>query len=67
LIKICTAIGIKKGQFGYIGMGGMTTILKVRENITSYEDPGWCQFPDGTVARPATPEELEADGIETSN
>jgi FtsP/CotA-like multicopper oxidase with cupredoxin domain len=40
------------GQFGSIGMGGMFTILKVREGITSYNDPGWFRNPPGTVAGP---------------
>lgn len=39
-----------QGQFGPIEMGGMFTILKVRSNITSYEDPGWYHNPPGTVA-----------------
>lgn len=53
----------KEGPFGYIDMGGMFTILKVREGITNYDDPGWFQYPAGSVARPATPEELEQDSI----
>jgi hypothetical protein len=32
-------------------MGGMFTILKVRDGITSYEDPGWYKHPAGTLAR----------------
>jgi FtsP/CotA-like multicopper oxidase with cupredoxin domain len=40
------------GPFGPIGMGGMFTLLKVREGITTYEDPGWYQHPPGTVASP---------------
>jgi hypothetical protein len=39
-----------EGQFGPIGMGGMFTVLKIREGISSYEDPGWYQNPPGTVA-----------------
>jgi len=39
-----------KGQFGNIEMGGMFTVLKVRDGITTYEDPGWYEFPAGTVA-----------------
>jgi hypothetical protein len=39
------------GPFGPIEMGGMFTVLKVREGITSYEDPGWYKHPDGTTAR----------------
>ena len=40
------------GQFGPIDMGGMFTILKVRDGITSYDDPGPYQNPPGTVAGP---------------
>jgi FtsP/CotA-like multicopper oxidase with cupredoxin domain len=43
-----------QGPFGAIEMGGMFTVLKVREGITSYEDPGWYQHPQGTVARKVT-------------
>jgi len=39
------------GRFGAIGMGGMFTIIKVREGIGSYEDPGWYKHPGGSVAR----------------
>lgn len=39
------------GQFGNIEMGGMFTVLKVRDDITSYEDPGWYKFPLSTMAR----------------
>ena len=55
-----------KGPFDYITMGGMFTILKVREGITSYEDPGWYQHPPGTVADLASAEQLRADGIEVA-
>lgn len=51
------------GGFGYITMGGMVTVLKVRDGITSYEDPGHYQHPPGTVAEPATAAELQRDGI----
>jgi FtsP/CotA-like multicopper oxidase with cupredoxin domain len=40
-----------RGPFGDIEMGGMFTVLKVREGITSYDDPGWYTNPDGTSAR----------------
>jgi hypothetical protein len=40
-----------KGPHGPIDMGGMFTLLKVREGITSYEDPGWYADPPGTAAR----------------
>ncbi len=52
------------GPRGFITMGGMLTILKVREGITSYEDPGWYENPPGTEARLASAEELARDGIE---
>jgi hypothetical protein len=42
-----------QGPFGNIFMGGMFTILKIRENLRSYdEDPGWYEHPAGTVASP---------------
>jgi len=52
-----------QGQYDPITMGGMFTILKVRPDLTSYDDPGWYQHPAGTLARLATPEELKRDGI----
>ena len=39
------------GPLGPIEMGGMFTILKVREGLTSYDDPGWYAYPEGTRAR----------------
>lgn len=40
------------GQFGPIEMGGMFTLVKVRENLAAndYGDPGPYRHPDGTVA-----------------
>jgi FtsP/CotA-like multicopper oxidase with cupredoxin domain len=38
------------GQFGTIDMGGMFTVVKVREGITSYADPGPYNNPPGSVA-----------------
>ena len=42
-----------KGQFGNIEMGGMFTVMKVRDDLArgDYRDPGWYRFPTGTVAR----------------
>jgi hypothetical protein len=51
------------GPFGYIDMGGMFTILKVREGIATYDDPGWHENPHGTVAAEASEEELRSDGV----
>ena len=40
------------GQFGPLEMGGMFSVVKVREGLaaTDYKDPGWYQHPQGTVA-----------------
>jgi FtsP/CotA-like multicopper oxidase with cupredoxin domain len=51
------------GKHDYITMGGMFTVLKVRDGITSYADPGWYENPPGTLALPATASELEENGI----
>ncbi|HEY1923248.1 MAG TPA: copper oxidase [Tepidisphaeraceae bacterium] len=53
-----------KGQFGTIDMGGMFTLVKVREQLTGYDDPGDYKFPAGSVAAEATRDELQRDGIE---
>ena len=50
------------GPFGYIDMGGMFTIIKVRDRLGA-GDPGWYQHPEGSVAREATAAELAADGV----
>ncbi len=52
------------GPFGPIEMGGMFTIVKVRDEVDDDEDPGWYDHPEDTVARLATEQELERDGIE---
>jgi FtsP/CotA-like multicopper oxidase with cupredoxin domain len=52
------------GPFGYIDMGGMFTLIKIRERLTGSGDPGWYQHPAGTVAEAATQDELRRDGIE---
>lgn len=38
------------GPFGSTGMGGMFTILKVRDKLEPGKDAGWYQNPPGTVA-----------------
>lgn len=42
------------GPFGPIGMGGMFTLLKVRDTLTDANDPGWYSNPAGTVASKVT-------------
>ncbi len=44
-----------KGPFGDIEMGGMFTVLTVRENITSYDDPGWYSYPADTQPKKVEP------------
>ncbi|MBX2884823.1 MAG: copper oxidase [Granulosicoccus sp.] len=41
-----------EGQFGPIEMGGMFTVLKIRDDQKpgDYTDPGWYDYPEGTVA-----------------
>jgi hypothetical protein len=53
------------GPHGYIDMGGMFTILKIRERETiGYEDPGWYENPPGTVSGRASEADLKRDGVE---
>jgi FtsP/CotA-like multicopper oxidase with cupredoxin domain len=49
------------GPFGPITMGGMFTIVKVRDPLAS--DSPWYPHPPGTVAARASDAELRADGI----
>jgi len=44
-------------------LGGMFTLLKVREHLDSYDDPGFYKAPPGTVAELARPEDAKRDGI----
>jgi hypothetical protein len=41
-----------QGQFGPIEMGGMFSVLKIRDDQApgDYTDPGWYRYPRGTVA-----------------
>ncbi|HMN96594.1 MAG TPA: copper oxidase [Phycisphaerales bacterium] len=63
------------GPHGYIGMGGMFTIFKVRERLDGPAeapddpgwDPGWYQVPPGTQAVAATTEALRRNGIDPAN
>jgi FtsP/CotA-like multicopper oxidase with cupredoxin domain len=57
-----------QGQFGPLEMGGMFTVVKVREGLQKddYRDPGPYQFPDGTVAYEWTGKPLNADHAPTS-
>jgi hypothetical protein len=52
------------GPFSYIDMGGMFTILKVRDDPTSKDAEGWYRHPEGTVAGPADAARMKRDGID---
>ncbi len=52
-----------KGPHGYIDMGGMFTIFKVRDGLTNYRDPGWFINPPGTLADVASKMDMQRDGI----
>ena len=54
-----------QGQFSSIDMGGMFTVLKVRDNPDTEDGTGWYQNPPGTVATVATASDLASDGIVT--
>jgi FtsP/CotA-like multicopper oxidase with cupredoxin domain len=42
------------GPYGVIELSGMFTLVKVREGLINYDDPGWYQPPAGTVAERVT-------------
>ena len=50
-----------QGPYDYITMGGMFTILKVRDGLTSYDDPGWYENPP--AKSPALPAPRICAGI----
>jgi manganese oxidase len=50
-----------KGPHGVIDMGGMFTVIKIRDRLPA-GDPGWYE-PRTDVAVEATPDELARDGI----
>jgi hypothetical protein len=46
------------GPFGPVGMGGMFSVVKVRDDVArgDHTDPGWYRHPAGTVASEYTAE-----------
>src|SRR3984893_8737756 len=50
-----------QGKHDYIDMGGLFTIVKIRENLKSYDDQGWYDNPPGTLASLASNDELGHD------
>ena len=51
------------GPFSYIDMGGMFTVLKVRDDPAAAPN-AWYRHPAGTVAGPAEAARMAADGID---
>jgi FtsP/CotA-like multicopper oxidase with cupredoxin domain len=51
------------GPFSYIDMGGMFTVLKVRDRPKPSDAISWYRHPPGTVAGPADPRRMQTDGI----
>jgi FtsP/CotA-like multicopper oxidase with cupredoxin domain len=52
------------GPYGVIDMGGMFTMVKVRDKLDGTKDPGWYKAPAGTVADEASADDLARDGIQ---
>jgi FtsP/CotA-like multicopper oxidase with cupredoxin domain len=52
------------GPHGSIDMGGMFTVLKVREDVASADPAAWYQQPEGTAPRLADAAQLAADGVD---
>ncbi len=55
-----------RGKHDVITMGGMFTILKVRDVLNGYADPGWYDAPAGTLAALAPSTDLARDGIDVN-
>lgn len=56
-----------EGPHGYISMGGMFTLLKVRDQLSRYDDPGYYASPRHEIASLATRADLLRDGVLASN
>ena len=58
-----------QGPMGPLEMGGMFTVIKVREGLGAgdYRDPGWYEHPKGSVAYEWTGESMNPQRAPTSN
>jgi hypothetical protein len=56
-----------KGKHDTITMGGMATVLKVRDHLKGYADPGSYENPHGTLASEAVGADLKRDGIDVDH
>jgi len=55
-----------KGPFSYIDMGGMFTVLKVRDRPMASDATSWYRHPKGTVAGLADPARMAVDSVNAS-
>jgi len=54
------------GPYSYIDMGGMFTVLKVRDDPSTADPAAWYQAPQGTVAASASEARLRSDGVDVT-
>ncbi|MBM3514367.1 MAG: copper oxidase [Alphaproteobacteria bacterium] len=56
------------GPFGNLEMGGMFTVVKIRDDLApgDYRDPGWYPNPEGTVARRVAGPAVAAPAVDHS-
>ncbi len=54
-----------RGPHGPIDMGGMFTLLKIRDRLAPGDEHGYYRAPAETIAREASADELSGDGIAT--
>ena len=52
-----------EGPYGAIDMGGMMTVIKVREAVATADPKGWYTQPAGTAPTKATDADMQRDGI----
>lgn len=57
-------MGGGSGPFGSIDMGGMFTVLKVRDEPDTADPNGWYEHPKGTLATLANVQRMTSDGID---
>ena len=60
--SVSTVMG--RGKFDVITMGGMFTLLKIRDALPGGKDPDWYEAPPQTLATNASDADLARDGID---
>lgn len=55
------------GPFSTIDMGGMFTVLKVRDRVAGADASGWYAHPAGTTVEKATDAQMARDGIDPTS